>query len=155
MAAQGLNLAEEGHILHLYPSADPAGVVASDIFSMENAGHVTVLVLKGAGSAATITLYECTGFGATGATLIGFDYYLESDSGGDTLAAKATAGTAGVEISENSGVMCIIELDATQLSDGSHYVRVNMDSVGGSQVAIAAVLSGWRYQEEQGQTAIA
>ena len=154
MAAHGINLAEEGHIVHVYPSADPAGVVAGDVFSMENAGHVTIMILKGAGSAATVTIEECTGFGGAGNTAIGFDYYLESSAAGDTLATKATAGTGGVAFGAISGVMMIIELDASQLSDGSGFVLVNMDSVGASQVCIAAVLSGWRYQEDQGQSAI-
>ncbi len=153
-AAHGINLAEECHIVHVYPSADPAGTVAGDIFSMENAGHVTIMVLKGAGSAATITLSECTGFGATGATAIGFTYYLESAAAGDTLASTVAVGSAGIAIGSGSGVMCIIELDASSLSDGYGFVRVNMDSVGASQVCIAAVLSGWRFQQDQGQTAI-
>lgn len=151
----GINIAEECHVVHIFPSSDPAGVVAGDIFSMENAGHATIMILKGAGSASTVTISECVGFGATGASLIGFTYYLESGAAGDTLGSKGTAGTAGVAISDNSGVMMIIELDASELSDGSGFVRVNMDSVGASQVCIVAALSGWRFQQDQGQTAIA
>jgi hypothetical protein len=139
------NVAEEGHVVHVYPANDPAGVVAGDIFSMENWSHASILVLKGAGSAATITVEESVGFGGTSATAIGFNYYLESTAAGDTLAAKATATSAGVAISSNSGVMCVIELDGSELSDGYNFVQVKMDSVGASKVAIAAVLSGARY----------
>lgn len=78
----GFSVSEEGHVVHVYPSNDPTGAVEGDIFRMENWAHASILVLKGAGSAATITVEESTGFGGTSATAIPFNYYLESTAAG-------------------------------------------------------------------------
>ena len=151
---KGTPLVEAGHIVHVYPSADPAGTVTGDWFSLENYDHATIIIAKGAGSGATVTLENATGAGGTSNATMPFNYALESTSAGDTLGSITAAGTAGIAISANSGVLCVIEIDASELPDGSPWMTAKMDAVGASQVCIVAVLTGPRWGQDQSQTAI-
>lgn len=152
---KGIALTEGGHFVHVYQSQDPGGTVTGDWFSLENYSHATIAVLKGAGSAATITLENATGSGGASNATMAFNYAAEATAAGDTLGAIAAATTAGVAISANAGVMVVIEVDASELPDGSNWMTVKMSSVTASQVAIVAILTGPRFGKSESLTAIA
>ncbi|GAG32486.1 unnamed protein product, partial [marine sediment metagenome] len=74
---------------------------------------------------------------------------------GDTLGAKTAATTAGVALNANDDTMVIIEIDASQLPDGSDWINLTTTSVSASIFQVTAILSGYRYQGESNITAIA
>ena len=150
------NVVEMGHVVTLIAPVSAGVALTSDIFSMANWEHASIIVSAGAGSGLTVTLYECVGFGATGATLIGYQYAQEEVAGGDTLGAALTAaGTGGVSMTSASGIFMVIELDHDQLSDGYPCVRLNTSAAAARLVGATAILSGGRYQEDITATAIA
>jgi len=151
---KGITLTESGHFVHVYPSADPAGTVTGDWFSLENYAHATIVVAKGSGSGATVTLENATGAGGTSNATMPFNYALESTAAGDTLGSLTAAGTGGIGISANSGVLVVIEVDASELPDGSPWLTPKMTSVGASQVCIIACLTGSRWGKSESMTAI-
>ncbi len=153
-AAKGIEIAQECHIVNAYPPQDPAGAAASDWIHMENAGHITFLIMQGAGSVGTVTINNATGAGGTGTATMAFDYYLETAANGDTLGAKTAAGTGGVALNDNDDTMVIIEIDASQMPDGSDWINLAVSSVGASVFGVIAILSGYRYQGDQNITAI-
>ena len=154
-AAKGIEIAQECHIVNAYPPQDPAGAAASDWIHMENAGHITFLIMQGAGSVGTVTINNATGAGGTGTATMPFDYYLETAANGDTLGNKTAATTAGVALNDNDDTMMIIEIDASQLPDGSDWINLAISSVTATLVSVTAILSGYRYQQENTITAIA
>lgn len=153
-AAKGIEIAQECHIVNAIPPADAAGSGTSDWIHMENAGHITFLVMQGAGSQATITVNNATGAGGTGTATMAFDYYLETAANGDTLGAKTAATTAGVALNANDDTMVIIEIDASQLPDGSDWINLTTTTASASIFGVTAILSGYRYQGESNITAI-
>jgi hypothetical protein len=159
MAAQGFSIGEgQGHyVLAHAPVSINAGAVTSDAFKMANYTHASIIVSAGVtGAAATLTLKENTAADGTGATAIGYSYYAETTAGGDTLGARTTVGAAGHAMSTSNGQFTIIEIDATDLSDGSEWLTVHLSAPGAAMlVCIGVVLSGARYAEVESPTAIA
>ena len=147
MGANGIVLAEEGHFVTLIAANDQGAATSSEVFSMENWSHATILCVKGGGSAVTVTLENCTAFSGAGHATMDFSYYAENTASGDTLGARTAATTAGVALSTNTGTMLIIEVDADELPDGSPFLRVKHDTVANSDISITAILSGGRYQQ--------
>lgn len=155
---KGYNIAEMGHVVNILPPIDITGGTTGDVFSMENYGHATIIVQVGVSAAAftKILVNECTALDGTGATAIAFNYYAEETAAGDTLSTRTAATTAGVTPSANDTIFYIIELDASELSDGSNFVQLQLTNGTNSVIASAvAVLSGSRYGGTQSVTAIA
>lgn len=152
---------EEGHIVNALAPVDINGGANSDVWSMANHSHATIIVSLGvtaSGSEIPITLEECDDFTPSNSTAIGFSYYSETTAGGDTLGARQTATTAGFTTSadEPDGTFYVIEVDAQELSDGYENLRVVCADPGASVIGgITVILSGSRYAREQSATAIA
>ena len=88
-------------------------------------------------------------------TAIAFDYYAETTDAGDTLGARTAATVAGFATSTNDNVTYVIEIDATQLTQGYPYLVLKMTDPGAATLASAvAVLSGNRYAQAVTPTAI-
>ena len=153
--AKGIEIAQECHIVNALPPIDIAGSGTSDWIHMENAGHITFLVMQGVGSSATITINNATSAAGSGAATMAFDYYLETTANGDTLGAKTAATTAGVALNDNDDTMMIIEIDASQLPDGSDWINLTTTTTTACIIQVTAILSGYRYQSDQNITAIA
>lgn len=156
---KGINLAEQCHIVNILPPQSIAGAVAADIFSMENYAHATIIVTAGAtnADAGNITLEECDDFTPTTDTAIDFYYYAEETAAGDTLGARTKAVAAtGIDVSANDNITYIIEVDASQLTDGYPCLELKWSAPGGATlVSAVAVLTGARYAGDQSETAIA
>jgi hypothetical protein len=157
MSAKGFVLAEEGHVVQALAPVDCNGGKSSDIWSMANYSHASIVLLLGVtGGATTVTVEECDDFTPSNSTAIAFSYYAETTAAGDTLGARTAATTAGFAASTNDGVFYVIEIDASQLTDGYPNLRVVLsDPSGATFGSITAFLSGSRYGEEQSATAIA
>ena len=148
----------EGHfVLGGAPVDIDAGAQTSDAFSMENWSHATIIIALGVtGAASTVTVKENTAADGSGATAIAFNYYGEATAAGDTLGARTSASASGFATATTDGIFYVIELSAEELSDGYPWVTVHMSDPGAATFAsINVVLSGGRYQEVEGATAIA
>ena len=148
----------EGHfVLCVAPVDIDAGAQTSDAFSMENWSHATIIIALGVtGAASTVTVKENTAADGSGATAIAFNYYGEATAAGDTLGARTSASASGFATATTDGIFYVIELSAEELSDGYPWVTVHMSDPGAATFAsINVVLSGGRYQEVEGATAIA
>jgi hypothetical protein len=158
MAAKGINIAEECHVINILSPQDVDGGVESDVFSMKNHGHATIIVTAGTtnSDAGNITIEECDNFTPSNSTAIAFSYYKEETDGGDTLSAKQSATTAGIDVSANDNTTHVIEIDAAELTDGYPNLRLCWSDPGGATYGSAvAILSGTRYAKSESATAIA
>lgn len=155
---KGINMAEQCHVINILPPQDVSGAVSSDVFSMENYAHCTIIVQAGStnADAGNITIEECDDFTPTTDTAIVFDYYAETTAAGDTLGAKTTATVAGIDVSANDNITYVIEIDASQLTAGYPCLELKWSACGGATYGSAvAILSGSRYAQDQSATAIA
>jgi len=155
--SKGFVVAEQGHVVQLIAPVSISAAATSDVFSMENWAHATIIVLAGAGSATTVTVSECDNFTPSNAATKTFQYAVEATAAGDVLdAALQTGATSGVSTGTASGSIMVIEIDNDELSDGYPCVQINLSDPGTSKVVSAvAILSGARYAEDITATVIA
>lgn len=159
MSGKGITIAEDCHVVNILPPQDVSGAVSSDVFSMEGYSHATIIVTAGStnADAGNITIEECDDFTPTTDTAIDFYYYAETTAAGDTLGerTKAVAAT-GIDVSGNDNITYVIEIDASELSEGYPCLELKWSACGGATYGSAvAVLSGSRYQPAGDVTAIA
>ena len=135
MGAKGFYAAQEGHIVNALPPVDITGGALSDVWSMRNHGHATIIVQAGVSAAAwtKIILQACDDFVPTNTTDIPFTLFSEETAAGDTLAAKEAVATTGKTPSANNGIMYVIEVDASELPEGKPNLRLPSDSRSSSQ----------------------
>lgn len=155
---KGINIAEQLHVVNILPPQSIDAAVTSDVFSLENYAHATIIVQAGAtnADAGNVTIEECDNFTPTTDTAIVFDYYAETTADGDTLGAKTTATTSGIDVSANDNITYVIEIDASQLTDGYPCLILKWSIPGAATlVSAVAILSGSRYAETESATAIA
>ncbi len=155
---KGINIAEALHVVNILPPQDVDSGKTSDVFSLKNHAHATIIVTCGStnADAGNITIEECDDFTPTNDTAIPFTYYKEETAGGDTLSAKQTAVAAtGIDVSANDNTTYVIEIDASQLSDGYPNLILKWSDPGGATYGSAvAILSGSRYAGSENATAI-
>lgn len=153
----GTVIAEEDHVVNILPPVDlNGGVVNSDVFSLKNHAHATIIIQLGVVAVSTVTLEECDDFVPTNTTAIAFSLYLEETADGDTLSARTAITSAGKAMTANDKTFYVIEVDAEELSAGRPNLRlVFSDPSAGAIVSAVAILSGARYGVEQSATAIA
>ena len=155
---KGFVLAEAGHVINAVAPIDINGSGAtSDVWSMRRYQHASIIVSLGVvGAATTVTVFECDDFVPTNATAIAFSYYAEVTAGGDVLEARAAATAAGFASSTNNGIFYVIEVDASQLSDGYPCMKVALSDPSAATLASVQVIqSGARYGVENSPTEIA
>ena len=156
---RGCVIAEMMHVVNILPPQDVAAGVSSDVFSMKNYSHATIIVQAGStnADAGNVTIEECDNFTPSNDTAIDFSYYAETTAAGDTLGARtAAAAASGIDVSANDNITYVIEIDAAQLSDGFPNLILKWSACGGATIASAvAILSGARYSGDQSTTAIA
>lgn len=157
MAAKGVLIPEEGHVVNILPPVDINGSAqTSDYFCLKNYQHVDIILTLGVtGAASTVTVEESDDASGSNTTAIAFSYYAETTAAGDTLGDRTAATTAGFATSTNDSVTYVISIDASQLTDGYPYLVLKMSDPSAATLASAvAVLSGARYQQENTPTAI-
>ena len=150
-----VTIAEECHVVNIYPPESISGAVTSEVFSMKDASHVTIIATCGAtnADAGNITIEECDDFGPSNDTAISFDYYAEETASGDTLGSRTNA--ASIDVSANDGIMYVIEIDAEALTEGYPNLILKWSAPGGATlVSAVAILSGLSYQGDQNRTQI-
>ncbi len=158
MSAKGIVLAEQCHFVNALAPVDIDDAQKdSDVWSMANAGHASIHIQVGVtGADTTVTVEECDNFTPSNSTAIAFSYYAERTAGGDTLGPRTAATSAGFATGTNDGIFFVIEIDASQLTDGFPNLRVVLTDPGAATFgSIGVWLSGWRYPQSETETAIA
>jgi len=154
----GINIAEQCHVVNILPPIDITGGATSDVFSMENYAHASIIVQVGVSAAAFTKLIveACDNFTPSTHTDMAFNVYKEETDSGDTLGARDAVAAAGVTPSANDNIMYVIELDAAELGDGTDKLRLEITNGVNSVIASAVViLSGSRFAGDQSATVIA
>lgn len=154
---KGITISEMAHVVNILPPQSITDAVTSDVFSLKDYAHASIVVTAGAtnADAGNITVEECDNVTPSNDTAIAFDYYAEETAAGDTLGARTAATTAGIDVSANDNITYIIEIDASQLTDGFPCLELKWSAPGGATlVSAVAVLTGARYAGAETPTAI-
>ena len=154
-----LNLAEGCHIVNICPPKDMNGAAYdSDVWSMKNFAHATIIVQLGVtGAASTLKVQACDDFVPTNTTDLAFNIYKEETDSGDTLGARTAVASTGYSTSTNNSIFYVIEVDAEELSASTYScMRITLsDPAAATLVSAVAILSGQRFAGDQNATAIA
>ncbi len=151
------NAAENGHVVSILAPVDiNGGAVVSDYFSLKGYNHASIILTLGVtGAATTVTLEESDDNSGSSTTAIAFSYYAEETAGGDTLSTRTAASASGFATSTNNGIIYVLDLDSSNLTDGYPYLVLKMtDPTVATFASAVAVLSGARYGAEVTGTAI-
>ncbi len=157
---KGFVIAEQGHVVNLLAPVDITGGKTGQAFSMKKYAHASILLMVGVSAAAftKIIVNQCTDAAGDNPVAIPFSIYKQETAGAaaDVLGARTAVLAAGYTPSANDGIFYVIELDASELADGSPYVQVQLTNGTNSVIAGGiAVLTGARYAEAQSGTATA
>lgn len=153
MGRSGITVAEQCHVVNLIVPESTVATGSSEVLSMENWSHATIIVVT-TGSGLTIIPKEATSFAGGGRTFLPYLYAQEGTARGDVLdAALASGTTAGVATGAVTGATIVFEIDADALSDGYPYLYITNDGQATGDGGAIAILSGGRYQEDITATA--
>lgn len=141
------------HIINaLQPAADAfAGTVATEVINLKNWGHVSFVILCGAGGTgtSTITVEACDNETPSKTVAIPFSY--QEALSGNAFGPVIQAETAGFTTKPGAGKVYKVEVDAQSLANtGYPFVRLKAVEVVDDPVAggIVAILTGGRYTQE-------
>lgn len=152
-------LAEQGHTVQILAPVDVSGGLGSDIFSMAEYDHASIILQFGVSAAAVtkVQVEKCSDFAASVHTPIAFNVYKEETAGGDTLGSRvACEAAAGLVPNAADNIFYVIEIDAAELGDGYDKVRLLITNGVNSVIASAvAVLSGARFASVASPTVVA
>ena len=157
MNAMGIVIAEDCHVVNALPPLDiDAAAQDSDVWSMGKYSHASIIIQLGVtGATCVITVEECDDFTPSNSTAIAFASYSEVTANGDTLGARAQTAATGLTTGANDGIFYVLEVDASQLTDGFPNLRVALTDPGAATFgSIVAILSGARYGSFDSPTAI-
>jgi len=156
-----MRLSEQfGIVPVIEPENHQASGVDGDSVSMENYGHVTFIFLFGEmGGTPVLIIYEGAAAGDK-TTPLTFSYrYTAADlknATADQLSAEATSAALDLAHGTFEDRMLVVEIDATELTDGYPWVTPEIDDAGTEVfVACVAIMSKPRYSEDVMPTAIA
>lgn len=158
----GFNVSEAGHIVNLIPPVDgnAGSPVTCQGFSMKNFAHASIIIQLGATAAAptSIILVASTAVSGGTPTQLAFRYYSQTTAGtaSDQLTGPTTAVAAtGIAApTANDKVFYTIEIDSTELPDGSPYLQLQVTEPASSNlVSAVAILSGSRQAYQGGVSA--
>ena len=155
---KGITIAETCHVVSILPPIDITGGVTSDVFSLKNYSHASIIVQIGVSAAAFTKLIveKCDDFTPTTSTDMAFAVYKEETDSGDTLGPRTAVAAAGLTPSANNNIMYVIEIDAAELGEGTPNLRLEITNGVNSVIASAvAILSGARFASPESATAIA
>ena len=158
MAGKGITLSQECKIINALGPVDVGGAAkTTDYWSMEDYAHATIIVTtRVVTNDVLLKIYESDNLSGSTKSFIDFKYAQELTAAGDTLAALAWVGAAtGLQTGTNNTTTTVIEIDASQLTDGYPCMALLTDNAGNALIAVTVILSGARYQKDPMATAIA
>ena len=147
---KGITIGEQCHVINaLLPQDVTGGVKTSDYWNMKNYAHATIIITTGSVTDDyKVTLYESADSGGASKNLKAFDYYYETTAAGDTLTTRTavTVAATGFQTGTNNTTTFVIEVDASELTDGYPYMALLLDNAGNAFISVVVVLSGSRHQ---------
>jgi hypothetical protein len=145
---KGITLAEQGHIINALGPVDVAGgAKTSDYWNMNNYAHATIIITTGiVGNDCLIKLYESKDNAGGVQQFKSFQSYQETTAGGDTLGARTTTASSGIQTGTNNVTTIVIEVDASELTAEYNYMAVLTDTAAACLIAVTVVLTGSRHQ---------
>lgn len=156
---KGFNLAERAHVVPFrYPvdlDSSQQSAITTDWINMANYGHISIIIALGVtGAATTITVTTATTNTGTSAAAMAFNYYACTTDSSDVTGSKTAATTSGFATSTNDNIFYIIEIDASELPEGSNFINVSLsDPAAATFGSVIGVLSGSRYASPASATA--
>ena len=153
MAGKGFWASEEGHVVNLFPpTTETNGLGFGDWMHMKESSHASIIITCGAiTNATTVTLYEASNSSGSSNTAIVFN--LASATSTDIFGAISAATTGGFTTDTTNNSSFVIEVDASQLTDGKPYIGLHTTTAAANVFSAVAVLSGRRYAEDIGLSA--
>ena len=151
-------LSQEAHIVSIIPPQGSSGAtIDSDVFSMKDASHVTIILTVGAqAGAASFTVVECDDFVPNNTTAIGYREAKEVTTGGDTLAALTAIASTGTATAATSNTMYVIEIDSEDMSEDYPNLQLKLaDLDNTTYVSAVAILTGLCFAGDTNRTQIA
>lgn len=158
MNAKGIVIAEDCHVVNALAPIDlNDAAVNSDVWSMAKYSHASILIMLGVtGAASSFIVEECDNFTPSNSTAITHATYAEETAGGDVLGARAQTAATGIVGATAAGSFYVVEIDASQLTDGFPNLRVVCTDPGAATLAaVTVILSGAKYASFDSPTAIA
>lgn len=157
---KGYVIAEQGHVVNILAPVDITGGKTAQAFSMKEHGHASIIVQVGVSAAAftKIIVNQCTDASGDNPVAIPFSIYKQEVAGAsnDVLSARTAVTSAGYTPAATDGIFYVIELDASELADGSPYVQLQLTNGSNSVIGSAiAILTGSRFAESPSATATA
>lgn len=157
---KGYVIAEQGHVVNILAPVDITGGKTAQAFSMKEHGHASIIVQIGVSAAAftKIIVNQCTDASGDNPVAIPFSIYKQEVAGAsnDVLSARTAVTSAGYTPAATDGIFYVIELDASELADGSPYVQLQLTNGSNSVIGSAiAILTGSRFAESPSATATA
>jgi hypothetical protein len=147
---KGFVVAEEGQVVNILPAVDITGGATVQAFSMARHQHATIILSVGVSAAAwtKIIVDACVDKNGGTPTAIPFSIYKQETAGAShcALGARTAVLAAGYTPSANDNIFYIVEIDASELPDGSPYVLLSLTNGANSVIAAAvAILTGSRF----------
>jgi hypothetical protein len=154
---EGVNIAEQFHVVNVIPPIDITGGKTGARFKMNNYKHATIIFQIGVSAAAFTKIFvkECNAASGGTANAIAYRLYAEETAAGDTLGAAEAVAATGRTPTANDNTMYVIEVDARELTDGYNWIEVSATNGSNSVIAsCVAILSGSRQGGDLSATAL-
>lgn len=151
-------LAEQAHIVPIiYPQGSAAATINSDIVSMKNASHCSIILTIGVQAGAfTAKIYAGADF-STCDQAFNCAVYKEETTVSDTLGDRtAVVGATGVATAATNSIFYVFEVDAEDLPEGYPNIQLQLSALDNTTyVQAVAVLTGYAFQGKNQPTEIA
>jgi hypothetical protein len=151
-------MAEQAHVVNIIPPfGSNAGTKDSDVFSMKDASHCTIVLQVGtqAGSF-DVDLVACDNFTPSTTSAIGYKLAKEETADGDTLDALTETASTGHSTAVANNIMYVMEVDAEDLPEGYPNLQLKLSGLDNTTyVSAIAILTGLSYAGDQNRTQIA
>lgn len=151
-------LACESHIVNIIPPFGSAAATKdSDVFSMKDASHCSIILQVGVQAGAfDVDLVACDDFTPSNTSAIGYRLASEEAAAGDTLSALADTANTGHATAATSNIMYVLEIDAEDMPEGYPNLQLKLSGLDNTTyVSAIAILTGLSYQGSANRTQIA
>ena len=150
-------LSQEAHIVSMIkPQGSAGATINSDVVSMKDASHATIILTVGAqAGAASFTVAEGDDFTPSNPAAIAYRLAKEEADSGDTLGALAAVANTGSVIAATDNTIYVIEVDSEDLSEGFNHIQLKLaDLDSTTYVSAVCILTGLCYQGDETRTQI-
>jgi len=151
-------MAEQCHVVPIiYPVGSSGATINSDIVSMKNASHCSIILAVGVQAGAfTAKVYAGADF-STCDQAFNCAVYKEETTVSDMLGDRtAVVGATGIATAATSSIFYVFEVEAEDLPEGYTNIQLQLSDLDNTTyVSAVAILSGYAYQGVDQVTEIA